>query len=230
MKFRNIFFVLVVTAFFSCESNEIEIDTINLLYGTWVEPTYNNETTTFKRGATLPKEAYGVAFNKDGIFTEKTSGWCGTPPLSFFNIEGTFQLENTLISITTQSYPTNYAWRIVALTKEKLVIKREVTAQEIEHSALMDLFIEIENLTYAETCSIASDWTFVAYGSKACGGPKGYIAYSKNIDTASFLEKIEKYTKAEKEFNIKWSIISDCSLAAVPITVECQNGYPTLIY
>ena len=196
MKFRNIFFVLVVTAFFSCESNEIEIDTINLLYGTWVEPTYNNETTTFKRGATLPKEAYGVAFNKDGIFTEKTSGWCGTPPLSFFNIEGTFQLENTLISITTQSYPTNYAWRIVALTKEKLVIKRELTAQEIEHSALME----------------------------------GYIAYSKNIDTASFLEKIEKYTKAEKEFNIKWSIISDCSLAAVPITVECQNGYPTLIY
>jgi hypothetical protein len=230
MKLKNYFFLLVVAIFFSCESNEIEIDTNNLVYGTWVEPSYDNETIKFKRGATLPKEAYGVAFSKDGVFTEKTSGWCGTPPLTFFNIEGTFQLENTLISISTQSYPSNYAWRIIALTKEKLVFKRELTAQENEHSALIDLFIEIENLAYSESCFNMADWTFVAYGSKACGGPKGYIPYSKNIDTGSFLEKTEKYTEAEKEYNKKWGIISDCSLSASPTAVECQNGYPTLIY
>lgn len=230
MKLRIILFVCIATAFFSCESNEIEIDTNNLLYGSWVSPVYDTETTTFKRGANLPKEAYGVSFSKDGVFKEKTSGWCGTPPLTFFEIEGNFQLENTLISISTQSYPTNYAWRIISLTKEELVIKRELTQQEIEHSALIDMYVEIENLTYSESCANALDWTFAPYGSKACGGSKGYIPYSKNIDTVSFLQKIEKYTEAEKEYNIRWGIISDCSLAASPKSVECQNGYPILIY
>jgi hypothetical protein len=228
---KKIYFLLIFIVFFACENNqEIIIDKNNLLYGAWVEPSYDNETIAFKRETTLPKEAYGVAFSKDLVFTEKTSGWCGTPPLTFFEIEGTFQLENTLISISTQSYPRNYAWRILALTKDKLVVKRELTAQEIEHTVLMDFFNKIENLAYLESCMNAEDWTFVAYGSKACGGPKGYIPYSKNIDTISFLKKIEKYTESEKEYNIKWGIISDCSIAASPVAVECQNGYPTLIY
>ncbi|WP_343328364.1 hypothetical protein [Polaribacter staleyi] len=230
MNFKNLFFLFLVTVFFSCEKNDIAVNADNLLLGTWVDPVYNDETTTFKRANTLPSDAYGISFTENGNLVERTSGWCGTPPLSYFNIEGTFIQESTLISISTQSYPTNYAWRIISLTENELVVKRELTAQEIEHRNLMDLFNEIQELSYSVSCSDVSNWLFTAYGAKACGGAQGYIAYSATIDTTSFLNKIEIYTQAEKEFNVKWGIISDCSITKAPISVVCQNGYPTLKY
>ena len=230
MNFKNIFILLFATILFSCENNETIIDSDNLLIGFWVAPVYDGETTTFNRGNSLPGDDYGISFTENGDFIEHTSGWCGTPPLSFFDIEGSFELENTLISISTQSYPTNYAWRIVSLTESELVVKRELTAQEIEHRSLMDLFNEIQNLSYSVSCSDASDWLITEYGAKACGGPQGFIAYSSLIDTVSFLEKIETYTQAEKDFNLKYGVVSDCSIPNAPISVECQNGYPTLKY
>lgn len=221
---KKIITLLFFATLFSCDNNEPIIDSDNLLLGVWLEPVYDGETTTFKRGNSLPKEAYGILFNVNGGFIEKTSGWCGTPPLSFFNIEGTFQLENTLVHISTSSYPNNYAWRIIALTETELVIKREITEQEKEHRELMILFDEISTLSYSISCTNSNDWSFTSYGAKACGGPQGYIAYSNQIDTAAFLQKTATYTEAEKDYNIKWGIVSDCSVPNEPKSVECKNG------
>lgn len=230
MRLKHILYLFLMSSFFSCESNETIIDQDNLLIGNWVLPTYNGEEITFTRGNSLPKEASGISFNRTGEFIERTSGWCGTPPLTFFNIDGTFQLENTLINISTNSYPTNYAWRIVSLTETELVVKREVTEQEKEHRKLMDLFDEIQNLAYSKTCANTQDWTYTAYGSKACGGPQGYIPYSKKMDTVVFLKKVYEYSKSEKEFNLKWGVISDCAVISSPKNVECKNNYPVLKY
>ncbi|MCL7762159.1 hypothetical protein MPF19_01940 [Polaribacter sp. Z014] len=230
MNFKNIFILFCATVLFSCENNETIIESDNLLIGFWVAPIYDGETITFTRTNSLPDDAYGISFTQNGDFIEHTSGWCGTPPLTFFNIEGDFQLENTLISISTQSYPTNYAWRIISLTDTELVVKRELTEQEIEHRSLMDLFNEIQNLSYSVSCSNAADWLITEYGAKACGGPQGFIAYSSSIDTVSFLQKIETYTQAEKDFNFKYGVVSDCSIPSAPISVECQNGFPVFTY
>lgn len=230
MKTKNILLITFIAILsFSCENNEI-IDKDNLLLGNWVQPVYDGDITTYKRANTLPNKNSGIAFMQNGGFIERTSGWCGTPPLSYFNVEGSFSLDESLINITTQSYPSFYGWRILELTEKKLVVKRELSEQEKEHRALMVLFDEIQNLSYSESCSNSSNWTFTAYGSKACGGPQGFIAYSKNIDTAAFLQKIDAYTKAEKEFNIKWGVVSNCAIVNPPKSVECKNGYPILNY
>lgn len=224
-------YLLFAITILSCENNETTIiDPDNLLLGHWTAPIYNTETTTFRRSNSAPKESYGVTFNTNNEYVERTSGWCGTPPLTFFNVEGTFELENTLILISTNSYPNNFAWRIISISETELVVKREFTEQEIEHQKLMSLFNEIENLAYSETCSNSSNWTYAAYGSKPCGGPRGYIPYSKNTDTLTFLEKIKEYSEAEKEFNIKWGIASDCAIVNPPKSIECKNNYPVLKY
>ncbi|MEO9570967.1 MAG: hypothetical protein ABJH82_10225 [Polaribacter sp.] len=228
--FKYLVVFAVVMVFSNCETNEPIIDSENLLLGFWVEPVYDGETTTFKRANSFSDESYGISFAQNGDFVEHTFGWCGTPPLTFFNIDGTFELENTLISISTQSYPTNYAWRILSLTEKELVVKRELTEQEIDHRNLMDLFDEIQNLSYSVSCTDSSEWLFTAYGAKACGGPQGYIAYSNQIDTVTFLKKVATYSEAEKDFNYKYGIISTCDIANAPKSVECQNGYPTLKY
>ena len=111
-----------------------------------------------------------------------------------------------------------------------MVIKREVSEQEADHQNLMDLFNEISSLAYSESCNNSNDWTFTAYGSKACGGPQGFIPYATKIDVATFLQKVEEYNAAEDAFNKKWGIVSTCDILPQPKAVVCENGYPTLKY
>ena len=102
--------------------------------------------------------------------------------------------------------------------------------QEQEGNNLNEMFSEIESLASSVNCNDSSEWTFTSYGEKACGGPVGYIAYSKNIDTVLFLKKIEAHRTAQQKFNEKWGIISDCSLPAEPSGVICENGNPVFEY
>jgi hypothetical protein len=215
---------------YSCKENSMNINDDNLLLGSWIELNYEGERITFKRNNKLLDKSFGITFIQNGSFTEKTSGFCGTPPLSFFNIEGTFALDNNLISISNEGYTSSYIWTILALTENKLVVKTELSEQEKEHRALMELFNEISEIAFKETCIDANEWEFISYGAKACGGPQGYLPYSKNIKIQTFLEKVDNYTTAEKKYNINWSIISDCAFINPPKNVGCQNGYPVLNY
>lgn len=103
-------------------------------------------------------------------------------------------------------------------------------SQEQEAQNLKRMFSEIESLASSESCKDSSNWTFTSVGSKACGGPSGFIAYSLNIETDVFLEKINEHKIAQQEFNKKWGIISNCSLPPQPSRVECENGKAVLKY
>ena len=224
-------FIIGISFLGACsENSELEIDTNNLLIGNWTEPTYNNESITFKRSNTLQNNNYGVSFKTAGVFIEHSSGWCGTPPLVFIDYEGDWQLQGTLITVMTQNFPGDFNWRIISLTENQLIVKRELSEQEKEHRILMDLFNEIELIANSVDCSNSNDWTYTAYGSKACGGPQGYIAYSTLINEVDFLKKVKHYTKSEDEFNIKWGIISTCEFSQPPVKIVCENGSPVLKY
>ncbi len=103
-------------------------------------------------------------------------------------------------------------------------------SQEEENEYILQLFTEIETLANSQTCTDSSEWKFTAYGSKACGGPVGYIAYADNIDTVLFLEKIEEHESAQQAYNQKWGIISDCSVPAQPSGIRCEDGEPVFEY
>ncbi|MFD1162856.1 hypothetical protein [Hwangdonia seohaensis] len=229
MKIKVLFlFVLLI---FACDSNENVIpDPDNLLIGSWVEPNYSEEQTVFKRAADLPENASGIMFKSNGDFIERSSGWCGTPPLTYSDYNGKWELENALVTITQEFYPINYAWRIVSVSETELIVERELTEQEKDHQKLMDLYNEIYNLSISVSCTNAEDWTFTAYGAKACGGPQGFIAYSNQIDTDAFLQKVQAYNEAENAYNIKWEIVSTCDVPQQPKGVTCQNGFPVLTY
>lgn len=222
-------FLLFVFILFSCDENqEIDIpNSENLLIGAWTSPTYNGEEMTFKRTSSLPNEDYGILFKIDGSLTERSSGFCGTPPLVFSDYNGQWTQENNLITISQEFHATAYAWRIISLTQERLVVKRELTEQELDHQDLMTLYNDIIILRTPLKCENSEDWNFTPYGAKACGGPQGYLAYPKSVETA-FLEKVKIYTAAEKAYNLKWGIFSTCDLPQSPTNVKCQNGYPVL--
>lgn len=104
------------------------------------------------------------------------------------------------------------------------------TSVEEERQVLDEMRTEIETIANSEACINASDWLFTAIGAKACGGAAGYIAYSNKIDVDLFLNLVAAYTAAEKKFNKKWGIISDCSIVMPPTGINCEDGKPVFYY
>lgn len=103
-----------------------------------------------------------------------------------------------------------------------------VLTQEEEAQALSELWAELQVIATSEACTGDDNVAFTAIGSKACGGPAGYLAYSLSINVEEFLARVEAYTNMERAFNTKWAVISDCAVENPPTDVFCDNGVPKL--
>lgn len=108
--------------------------------------------------------------------------------------------------------------------------QEDESTYEQDLQRLEQMFNEIESLAGSVPCEDASIWNITAYGSKACGGPIGYIAYPNSIDTETFLSLIEEHKIAQSNFNVKWGIVSDCAIIPPPSQVICEDGEPIFVY
>ncbi|HEY9113265.1 MAG TPA: hypothetical protein VIN10_01110 [Bacteroidales bacterium] len=85
----------------ACKKEEIQVDPNNLLLGIWNVSEYVENTTVYNRSSAFVDE-YGYEFKSDGTLTERqNAGWCGTPPITYADYDGTWNVVNdTLIQIT----------------------------------------------------------------------------------------------------------------------------------
>jgi len=107
---------------------------------------------------------------------------------------------------------------------------KKENSQEEDFANLNERYLEIKELSESVDCEDSSEWSFTAYGAKACGGPIGFIAYSSKIDTVHFLKLVEEYTKENERLNIKWGAVSDCSIPRGPKGVKCEDGKAVFVY
>jgi hypothetical protein len=105
----------------------------------------------------------------------------------------------------------------------------EFTKEE-DLAELTALQEEIELLIDSGVCSENSDCDYIAFGSKACGGPKTYLVFSTSIDVELLQQKVSTYNALENAFNQKWGIISDCSVPTPPADITCIAGKCTAVY
>ncbi len=102
---------------------------------------------------------------------------------------------------------------------EQAEADQEITAKNLEKQ-----LAEIHSVINADSCSETGECGFLAYGSKACGGPQGYLLFSNQVDVEALTKMVEEYNKAEDAYNKKFGIISDCMYATPPEKLECLNG------
>lgn len=97
------------------------------IVGTWVEESRQDEITRLKRAESLAQDQYGFTIQEDGTFIErKNAGWCGTPPITYDNFEGTWEaLSDSLLEITVGYWggTMTYQIRIVSLDEQYLRIR-----------------------------------------------------------------------------------------------------------
>lgn len=73
-------------------------------------------------------------------------------------------------------------------------------------------------------CNASTECKYIGFGSKPCGGPWSYIIYTTSIDTDKLELWIEDYNNKEADFNAKWGVFSDCSIANPPTSISCENN------
>lgn len=100
----------------------------------------------------------------------------------------------------------------------------EKSTQETQKEIIDNLRVEIKTLAESSVCSEEYMCYSVGVGSKPCGGFWEYLIYTGSIDLDSFFSKIERLNELEKEYNIKYSIQSDCFIAMPPKSVSCEDG------
>ena len=95
---------------------------------------------------------------------------------------------------------------------------------EITRAGLDKQLTEINNFIATATCTNAGECRYIAYGSKACGGPQGYLLYPEGVDEVKLKKMIAKYSENEDTYNKVNEIISDCSLPNPPEKIGCEDG------
>ena len=100
MKKLLLFVFLFSPLLFSCQKEKFTVDPDNLLLGIWNLSEYQDNAVVYTRQNEFADNP-GYKFNADGTLLErKNSGWCGTPPITYADYEGTWRMQNdTIIQI-----------------------------------------------------------------------------------------------------------------------------------
>ena len=107
---------------------------------------------------------------------------------------------------------------------------QEVITQEHDEKMLMELREEIYEMVEQATCSGESECKYIGFGSKPCGGFWEYLVYSNSVDEEALKLKVEHYNQLEKKYNIKWKVVSDCTVVNPPKELVCENGKCKAVY
>lgn len=88
---------------------------------------------------------------------------------------------------------------------------------------------EITNYVNSFNCLPTIGCSAIAFGSKACGGPKEYLLYPNNIDVNKLKQLVSDYNAFENTYNIQTSAISDCAVVTAPANIDSINGVCTVL-
>jgi hypothetical protein len=105
----------------------LQINESDKLVGHWIKPVANDTELKLDRANTLKKDAYGISFLTESNCIERSSGWCGTPPLIFADFQGTWKRNDSIITITIDNGMNGLEainWKIKTLDDQSLVIER----------------------------------------------------------------------------------------------------------
>jgi hypothetical protein len=88
---------------------------------------------------------------------------------------------------------------------------------------------EINNYINSFSCSESDGCSYIAFGSKPCGGPWSYLVFPKSVNLTKLQEMVKNYNEMDNLHNIQTNAISDCMYVMPPTEVKCVNGICTVI-
>lgn len=126
MKTAIISFITLLLIFTACKKeNQPIIEAPEGLIGCWINPQYTDSVVVFEKAPALT-ESYGFRFkDNDSLIERKNAGWCGTPPITYGDFNGTYSFNDSIIdaSVFYSGGSTRYTWKLLSLDNESLTLK-----------------------------------------------------------------------------------------------------------
>lgn len=88
---------------------------------------------------------------------------------------------------------------------------------------------EIQNYINSFSCSESDGCSYIAFGTKPCGGPWSYLLFSDAVDIVKLQEMVKNYNEINEQYNLQTNAVSDCMYVIPPTEVKCINGVCTII-
>jgi hypothetical protein len=89
--------------------------------------------------------------------------------------------------------------------------------QKTDWAQIVALENQAKALVKTDGCSSAGECRTAPVGSRACGGPRYYLIYcSRTTDSTALFRKLDAVVAAEREYNVKYRIISTCEFRLPP--------------
>ena len=118
---------------------------------------------------------------------------------------------------------------VFTLTLFGCASSNETNNQLADRMALFDEKAAIQDLIFDTGCTEEGVCKYIGFGSKPCGGHWFYLVFDSSIEE-EVTARVETYNLKEDEFNKKYGIVSDCSMALPPDRVECVDGKCTPVF
>ncbi len=117
----SIFLLFTILSFNKSEN------TINQnLIGVWVYESHQDKKMKLKKRFKFKRNQFGVEFKKNGkLIRRQNVGWCGTPPITYGNVDGTWKANNdSLVTIKYEYWggESEEDWKILYVDKKELKI------------------------------------------------------------------------------------------------------------
>jgi hypothetical protein len=126
---HKMFLLMAVASVSSCENGSYPVisDSESFITGVWINPVYIDTICQYERSIYLKEDGAGIGFKSGGEFVErKNAGWCGTPPVSYANYDGTWTQNDSMLYISTSYWggTVDYEWKIISVDLNILRIYR----------------------------------------------------------------------------------------------------------
>lgn len=117
-KYLSILYLTILSfIIISCNNSKTEVypEAVLPMEGTWVQSDIKDTLTIFVKADSLDANKPGFTFYKNGdILERKNAGWCGTPPISYANYNGTWkQNSDKSIEISVGYWGGKESFRLV---------------------------------------------------------------------------------------------------------------------
>ena len=122
----SVIFLAVGLTLLSCEKeNNTSGPLPGELPGCWINPQYNDSAVVYERAAEF-NDGPGIIFRDDNTLIErKNAGWCGTPPVTIADYDGSYSVNDSVVSVTVGYWggTTEYSLELVAVDADHLTVK-----------------------------------------------------------------------------------------------------------
>jgi hypothetical protein len=125
---KNLFTIFAFSLLIlACKDEGISPDLTNLegqenLIGVWEYNSYEQLTDStyaevYQRVDRIADDEAGITFKNNGVFLSKqNSGWCGTPPISYAEYNGKFNIESeSVINIDSKYWGGRMSYKVKVL-------------------------------------------------------------------------------------------------------------------